>query len=73
MSSLEWRREQPRADRPGRDRVLWWMDVYVIVHVLAVSLTYAGLFVIDGWVPGLLVSLGGGWVFVRFYPSGGML
>ena len=69
MSSIEWRREQPRVN-PPRDWVLWWLDVYVIAHAVVAMGTYAALFVVDGWPLGLLVPLVGGFAMARFYRWG---
>lgn len=71
MSSLKWRREQPRANQPSV-RVWWWLDIYVSINAAAVYGAYAWMFIADGALYGLVGALLGGFIFARFYPFEGI-
>lgn len=68
MSSLEWRRDQPRVEPP---RAPWfWIDCVVLGFVVLGELLVASLFVLDGSPVQLVGFLWNGWLFATFYPFG---
>lgn len=67
MSTLEWRREQPRVN-PPRHPAMFWIDLVLISMIISAALMHVIIFAIDGWPGGLVCSLWSGWIVARFYP-----